>query len=302
MLAQSPNPWCVRCTYSLADLDPDGLCPECSHPVLTSLRAQRRLRFAPRAFLRRVSLGLALIRWGGLTSFVAAVVIILAPVLLGIATGGNLLATAIPTLGLIALPAALGLAIGGWLVTSTSLAPGLDGSPISRRLIRVFAPIAVPLNAAVFGYASIGQPRPPTPALAHPLIDPLWPVLAWLPPALMLVLMWQLLEVCRGLAMRTDAGNLPAPTLDAQGAELPRRPLVRRLGEDEPALVVRPLNQGLIGPAFSLALLGALFTYFGRQSPLAIIAGLCVMGIVWPVSTFGAVRRAVAAEQRAADR
>jgi hypothetical protein len=100
VLAEDPQPVignipCAACGYDLAGLAPEGVCPECTHPIAKSLEAPL-LRFADPAWLERTTEGLRLhaasMRWLVIAAgfFLGAFLVLgLVMVALGLRDGGG---------------------------------------------------------------------------------------------------------------------------------------------------------------------------------------------------------------------
>jgi hypothetical protein len=144
---------CVRCGYNLRGLPHDGNCPECGIVVCGSLDPNT-LRFADRAWLRRLSTGLSLLIAGFVcSSFLAGGVLFLGTFALALGSRGDSVLTLVGlAAGLAACAAFICLVLGSFLLgTPDPARRGWQEELLSRPLTRAFAILtAATALAAVF--------------------------------------------------------------------------------------------------------------------------------------------------------
>ena len=134
---------CRRCAYNLRSLETDAVCPECGAAVAISIHGYY-LRFAPRAWVRRLALGAKLLIAAIATAFVGGLAIIgialATPILQNPSTFGPP-----PTLILIIFTTTIGfsLIVTGLLIAGVILLTARDPAEVgkperfgSRRLAR----------------------------------------------------------------------------------------------------------------------------------------------------------------------
>ncbi len=148
-----PSVRCVTCGYDLAGIDEGGPCPECATPIAESIRGDG-LAFASAEYLRSLSRGLALVRWGvGLLVLLWVAVVIVLYIFFSVlpAWVGSLLARSV-----LVIPAIV-YAAGWWLATTPDPRVPPESASRSATCARW---AAVGLVAALLLRAAVGSVQP----------------------------------------------------------------------------------------------------------------------------------------------
>lgn len=191
---------CARCAYNLRGLSPTGVCPECGAAVAVSLQG-RLLRFAARAYVRSLDIGLTIL----LCAIWVYVLLLAVSIFLGMYLRGSQsreLALVV-SLAVMLLPA-LAFVIGYWKFTTPDEADAAAPPVNARSIIRVAVCIqlAAKLARVAIALAIEAQVAAATTGGFVSPLEPIALVLRWIDIAAFVTLFYAVLVHARAIADR----------------------------------------------------------------------------------------------------
>jgi hypothetical protein len=151
---------CKSCGYELTGLSRDGVCPECAHPILHSLRPDL-LRFHDQRWLasvesgvRGIARGVTIVTWGAIAviAFVPIILVLAAAGVLHTRAGTGVIGVGAMCVGALLVAGPLMLAAGSVLAGSTRSGAG---SPVP---LRTWPPTLVRWGGPCFVLAVLANP------------------------------------------------------------------------------------------------------------------------------------------------